>query len=160
MTGVMFTLPGVKQRIWNIKLRDALPKFLIFFGITVGILSFMGTFPIKSQFYSAVSNLTTFGLVMVGFHTFIVAINEEGIFRNPTLERRFGRIFLAIAFGLFHYVVYQGDWTYIFIAMGLSLFLSFIQLKFSPRSQIANMGVHAGYNSYTIGLIEVLKSLR
>lgn len=159
MTSVIFALPNLRQRIFNVKFRDALPKFLIFFLVTIFLVSLGGDIPINARFFSAVSQLPVLSLVMLGFHTFVVAINEESIFRNPDLEKKIGRFILNVFFACFHFVIYQGDLIYLFVAFVLGLSLSFIQQRFSPKSQIANMGVHAGYNCYVLGIVKTFQEV-
>ncbi len=152
MLVTIFALPDTRLKLFSQKI-STLWTFVIWFVGSVFFLSIAG-----ALFGGDIYKSFTIGagsLSMVIFHFIIVAFVEEFFFRE-FLMKRIGIIWSSLAFGLFHFVAYGFVWGNIIYASFMGVVLAFIKIKFSPKSNMANIGFHAGYNVKALGFLKIL----
>ena len=149
---------------WTRRIFKAIPKMLIALAITYGILFVLGTFVLGNQVH-LIGNLAAVGIGLIFFHVFIVSINEELIFRGavPEALKKAGAsitailITTSIVFALFHYATAGGEILLLPLYFALGIIFYKVKQKYSDKTNMANAGVHAGWN---LGIITNLLKTR
>ena len=149
----VFAIPDLRSKLLDTPALKGFLKVLVFAVITIALLSMSLTF-LRS---SSLAGLSRGVMSLIILHGFIVAVIEENIFRHWLGKvRRWGNIRQAGIFAIFHYSVYSGNLfslAFIFL-LGLALF--WVKMKWSPKTDLANIGVHWGYNVFVLGLLPLL----
>lgn len=137
-------------------------KFLIAVVATLVFLIPLG-FVVKGSalpsIFEVVSNLG-WGLILV--QAFIVAFDEELIFRgfitNELTSNRAGKTAVAITqavlFAFFHLYASGGNWIVMSLYIPLGLIFLEVKNRFSPKTQMANIGVHFAWNIFVLGFVQ------
>jgi membrane protease YdiL (CAAX protease family) len=121
-----------------------------------GIAWFVGGFVAGVVLFSAVREIPRFfGFLEVSgpvylttVHLLVVATSEEFIFRG-FLPELITPIPAQVAFGLFHFAAYGGDW----IAMLVAMVVGFVFYLIARYTNIWTViGLHAAYNTVVLGV--------
>lgn len=135
-----------------------LPVFILFSVGTLTLLFLFGK-TIEWNGLSAVSGkLADIGLGVILFHAFIVAVDEELIFRgwlNDILGRKTlgiwtRAIIISIVFAFFHYALAGSEPLVLFTYIPIGLAYFFIKEKYGI---MASIGTHWAYNIFILGFI-------
>lgn len=149
--------------LFKVSFLKAFPKFLLFAGIGLGILLGFG-FIIKGEalptIFEAVKGI---GLGVLLLHAFFVATLEEKVFRSwlPNELRAVGinkgMVFVmqALVFAFFHYLL-NGQWLTILIYIPLGMVFMVVRNKYSPKTDMANSGLHFSWNVFILGFLTVI----
>lgn len=151
MEAVVFAVPDLRMKVFNVPLQKGLVRFGLGFLASVFLLSFGKSFLVMSQFSSPAESLPSFGIAMIAVHACFVAIVEEAMFRDVFVSKM-GLIPAQVAFGLFHGTVYGWNIFSIAMAVVMGFVLYAVKMKFSKTDNTVNAGVHAGWNTYALGL--------
>lgn len=108
--------------------------------------------------YTAV---TTVGIGTILLHAFIVSFDEELIFRgfvtNELQSSKVTKTAVAITqsllFAAFHWYSSGGDFVVLSLYVPLGFIFLAVRNKFSPKTQMANIGAHFGWNFFILGFI-------
>jgi membrane protease YdiL (CAAX protease family) len=152
-----------ERPIFEVGFLKAFPTFLISAVITIGILFlFLQVYTPKSlpSIYEAIAGV---GLGVILLHAFFVAILEEKIFRgwvanqlkSSGLTRNKVWIGQAIIFAFFHYLLGRELLT-IAIYIPLGLIFMYVKEKWSPKTDMANSGVHFAWNVFILGFLTAI----
>lgn len=149
-----------ERELFKISFLRAFPKFLLSAGISLGILFLFGLTLKGGSLPSIKSAMVGVGLGVILFHAFFVATLEEKIFRGwlwgelkaNGIRKGLNYIIVAVVFALFHYFL-NGDWTSLVIYIPLSFIFTWVKLKYSPKTDMANAGVHFAWNVFVLGFI-------
>lgn len=163
-TGFVFSWDTLSRKtesnLFKVSFIKRFPIFLISIVITLVTLSVFGLF-IKGNSINtvgqALSNIS-FGVIIL--HALTVAIMEELVFRGWLVgelkANGIGKtaiyIISATVFALFH-VSMNREIITILLYIPLGMLFLYIKEKYSPQTNLANAGVHAGYNLWILGLI-------
>ena len=149
----VFAIPDLRSKLLNIPFWKGFVKILLFAVITIALLSTSITF----LHPTALAGISRGVLGLILLHGFIVAVIEENIFRHWLGSiRRFGNLKQAAVFSAFHYSVYSGNIISLSFIFLLGLALYWIKMKWSPTTDLANIGCHWGYNVFVLGLLPLL----
>jgi membrane protease YdiL (CAAX protease family) len=151
-----------EKALFKVSFLKAIPKFLIGAFITLVVLvAFQYTFTnnVSINIFEAVTGL---GVGVILLHALFVATIEEKIFRNwlPNQlasgnTKMFAWLLSAIIFAFFHYVM-NGQWLTIIIYIPLGLTFQFVREKWSPKTDMANSGVHFAWNIWILGFLNAI----
>ena len=164
-TALIFSFDALASRkterpLFEIGFLKAFPKFLLFAGIGLGVFFLFGLI-IKGEalptIFSAISGI---GIGVILLHAFFVATIEEKIFRGwlvnelraRGISRNFVWIFQAVVFAFFHYLL-NGAWLSLVIFIPLGLIFLAVKEKWSPKTDMANSGVHFAWNVFILGFM-------
>lgn len=140
-------------------------KFAIAVSVSLLILIPFGIFirggVALGEVYQAVTGV---GLGIILLHAFIVSFDEELIFRGFVVNelRANGaketvvKWTQAIVFAAFHYAVVGGEILLLLVYIPLGLAFFAIREKYSPRTQMANIGAHFAWNFFVLGFVQAL----
>jgi len=161
-TTLVFALSSTKTEkdLWRFSFLKRIHVFVISALITSAILTvFARTISGKSleAIAEALGGISTGVLLFIGL---ITAISEELIFRGFLVDKvsKWGYSNLMVAFitsvifALFHYATAGGKFILLLAYIPLGMLFYTIKVKFSPRTNLANMGVHFAYNLFILGL--------
>ena len=165
-TALIFALDGLASRkserpLFDVGFFKAFPKFLIAGAITLVVLFLFGLTLKGSALPTIYGAISSTGLGVILFHAFLVAVIEERIFRtwlpNELLARgvskNLGRWIIPIlVFTMFHYTL-NGDWISLAIYIPLGALFTWAKLKYSPKTDMANSGVHFAWNFFVLGFM-------
>ena len=149
-----FALPDLRSSMFGTPIRQAFPKFFMFFFGTLIILALTGGLLLNPGYFHLNLVNVPFGLIFL--QVFVVAFVEESVFRDA-LATRVGIIGANIAFALFHYVVYQGNLLTMAIAFGAGMLFSYIKIKFGRNvDSTPNIAVHSAINLHLLGVSKLI----
>jgi len=164
-TAFMFSFNALASRktetsLFEVSFLKAFPKFLIAGAITIAVLFLFGLTLKGGALPTIFTAVSSVGLGVILLHAFFVAILEEKVFRgwlwNELIARGIDKtmvwILVAITFAFFHYLL-NGDWTSLIIYIPLSFIFTYVKLKWSPRTDMSNAGVHFGWNFFVLGFL-------
>lgn len=159
MEALVFAVADLRLKAFNVPAGSGLVRMAIAFFITIAILGVVRGGLVLSGFSSPAESLSSFGLVLIAVHLFIIAYIEEVVWRDYAAEK-IGILPAAIGFGVFHGTVYQWSMGMMVMAIIMGLLFYYIKQRFSPKDNTVNAGVHGGWNSWALGLGEtVLKAV-
>lgn len=145
----------------------ALPKMLLFFIGTFLLLFVAGRLIGGGALSTVAKALTSVPFYLLLIHGFIIAVDEELIFRGwlsdnlrKKLNEKTTLIITAIVFALFHFFMAGRSWIVIIPYIALGLLFGIIKKKYSPVDNSANIGVHWGWNIFILAFGEILLFLR
>lgn len=162
---LVFSFDAISSRrterpLFQIGFLKAFPKFLIFAGIGLGVLFLFGL-AIKGDalptIFDAVRNV---GIGVILLHAFFVATLEEKVFRswlvNELRARRiregFAWTISVLVFAFFHYML-NGEWLTLAIYIPLGFIFLVVRERYSPRTDMANSGLHFAWNMFILGFL-------
>lgn len=156
------TIRGAKteKALFRVSFFKRFPVFLISATISLVILWVFGFF-IKGGALNSVSQaISSIGIGVILLHAFMVAIFEELVFRGWVVDRlqeqrvRKNVIFIlqAIIFAIFHAFMGKSFIT-LLLYIPLGMLFMIIKNKFSPRTNMANSGVHFAWNVFILGFL-------
>ena len=150
----MYAIPDLRNRLFNVSPKDYLVKLLVSSVLTFGILSF-GLSSVVGDIFGALATLSFSSLMIIVFyHIYVASIEQPFFFWFLKDKMHFGIFGAALVFAVFH-ILFT---TTLFIFMSyflLALIFIFIQKQFSPKTGAVNTGVHAGYDVFKEGLIQL-----
>lgn len=157
---MVFAVADLRDTLLSIKF-SRIGQLVAWGGGTLLILATISNFFRGSELSTTSIFLAWFGITlpMVIFHTLVVAPIEEYWFRD-FLEKRVGRLWSCVFFGLFHFVVYFGNVIAMVWAMILGYVLSLIKERYDKEGDnMENTGVHAGINLFVEGMKNLLNKV-
>lgn len=139
---LMYAMPDIRAKVFRVKLKDYLPKYIIFLVLGIVLLK-------AGSFFAGVGEpkAITLNIGVLALNWFVIASIEELIFRNM-LVKKFGQIPAMALFGVFHLIAYQLAVIKIVYAMIMHVVLYMVQQKFSKNSSAANSGLHTAINYF------------
>ncbi len=138
---LVYSDPGMRNRLFDTSLRNAVPKFATFFLVTYFFVSILAYF-IKGSFLNPAT--VSFGILMID--SFVVSVTEESFFRDWLVKYLRPR-YANIVFALFHTAVVAGNLISLLTLYLLGALWTLIKNKYSASTSVANMGSHAGYDT-------------
>jgi len=164
MTAFMFSfgVSKTERAIMNTSFLKAIPKMFIFFVATFLILFGFGKIIGGNALPTIAVGLASVPISLILIHGFIVSVDEELGFRGwlvDNLKRRgmnekYVIIISSGIFALFHFFMAGGVWILLLPYFILGYIFYKVKMKYSPRTNTANMGVHFGWNVYILAFIE------
>ena len=99
-----------------------------------------------------------FGVLL--FHAFFVATLEEKVFRGwlwrelraNKINKTATYLIVALVFAFFHYLI-NGEWITLVIYIPLSFIFTYAKLRWSPKTDMANAGIHFAWNVFVLGFL-------
>lgn len=158
---IIFSFNVATERpLFEAKFIKAFPKFLIGAGITLVVLFLFGLTFKGDALPSIASAISNVGLGVILLHAFFVATLEEKVFRgwmaNELKSRKIRRsivwIITSVVFAFFHYTV-SGEILTLWIYIPLGLLFMWVKERFSPKTDMANSGVHFAWNFFVLGFM-------
>lgn len=152
---VMFAIPDLRLRIFDYK-ASQLKYYIMSFLLSTLVFSLLANFFIggRQEPLSIFTAVSTVAISMIIVHSIIVAFIEEYFFRDY-IYSKIGALWSSVMFGLFHYSVYNYSILAIAWASFLGYFFLVIKRRYSPKTNLVNIAVHASYNVVVIGVINV-----
>jgi len=167
-TALIFSFDALASRktetpLFKVGFLKAFPKFLIFAGIGLGILFGVGFIVKGDALPSIFQAVKGIGIGVLLLHAFFVATLEEKIFRSwlPNELRARGMskkvvfVLVACVFAFFHYLL-SGEWLTILIYVPLGMVFMWVKNKYSPKTDMANSGIHFAWNVFILGFLVYL----
>lgn len=150
----------VETPIFQVSFVKAFPKFLIASGITMAILLVFGLIYQGNALPTIKEALSKVGLGVLLLHGFFVAVLEEKVFRNWVVRQLEASkipmasvwIIQALIFAFFHYTMNRSLLS-IVIYIPLGILLMYVRTKWSPKTDMANAGVHFAWNAFILGFL-------
>jgi hypothetical protein len=149
MTIFVVVHPKTRVSLHNTTFVSSIPKIGISFLLTFFVMSGIGFLFIHENYATTFLQVS---FTMALFHSLYVSVAEEKFFRGFLNNTALGWLGSALVFAGFHYFVYDGDLIKMIIAFLMALGLTYIQNTFSPSDQTANIGAHAGFNTFVESL--------
>lgn len=163
LTAFVFSWGAVRSEkgLFQANLFKALPKLLLSAGVTFIILFALGYVLKGNELPSVRQAIAGIGIPIIIFHCFIVAFNEELIFRGFFVDELRSRRLRegavkwtqAIVFALFHYGVTGGAWLVMVLYVPLAFVWLYLRDRYSPLTNMANIGSHAIWNIFILGFL-------
>ena len=158
--GLFFAIPDYRQKMMSASLTGWLPKFLISFLAVFILLSIIGTLFLNKNIGDIALIPKAAGIGIIIYHSIIVAVIEETIFRGILYEKfdtanGYG-LFSNTLFALFHVAVYGFNIIRLLILFLLGVTFVLLNRKFGSQAQEVSSGAHAAYNSFLEGLGKIL----
>lgn len=128
-------------------------KGIVIFGIGFTIsLAFFQILP----FEPAAQNVATTNFALIATHIFVVAANEEILFREAIpdllpIKGYSAQVVSAVLFGLFHWTAYGAIWSAIGFAIVMGLVFGFIKHSYKD-GLVVTIAMHSAWNLYALGL--------
>jgi len=149
-----------ESQLFKISFIKALPKAIIAFIIT-GIILYGVGFIVRGDMPDIKAALLGLPFWVIVLHLLIVATNETYVFqtRIPRELRRKGAgktltyISQAVIFALFHFFMAGTVWQVLALYIPLGLLFYYVAEKWSPRTRMTTIGVHAAWNLFVLGFI-------
>jgi len=149
-----------ERKIFSITFIKAFPKFLVGALITLVILFAFGMIVKGNSLPTIKDALSNVGLAVILFHALIVAVDEELIFRgwlvNELRAKKINEASVkwgqAIIFAGFHWAMTR-EILLILIYIPLAFVFLYVRDKYSPKTQMANAGVHFAWNVFILGFM-------
>lgn len=151
-----------EKELFKIPFLKAIPKFIIALIITLVVLvAFQYTFlnSVSPTIFQAVTSL---GIGVILLHALFVATIEEKVFRawlpnqiSNGQTKMFAWVFSAVIFALFHYLL-NGEILTIIIYIPLGLTFQWVREKWSPVTDMANIGCHTAWNIFILGFLNAI----
>jgi len=150
----------IESPIFEVSFIRAFPKFLLFAVITLGILFLFGLVYTGNALPSINEAISSVGLGVILLHAFFVAILEEKIFRNWLVNQLKSSgiamksvwIIQALVFAFFHYTLNK-ELLSIAIYIPLAFIFMYVRTKYTPKTDMANSGVHFAWNLFVLGFL-------
>lgn len=164
MAAILFgftTLASEKSEklLFKISFVKALPIFLISALLTGIALFFFGYLVKGSSLPSIGTAISTLSMGAIIFHAgFVSSIEEKfrAFIEQQLRARGISKplaVFIAVSvFAIFHWQM-GGNILLLFIYIPLGLLFTYIRDRFSPKSDMANMGAHFSWNMFILGFI-------
>lgn len=148
----------VETPLFEVSFIKAFPKFLLSAGITLGVLLLFLTVYNGSALPTIKDALSNVGVGVILLHAFFVAVLEEKVFRNWVVRQLenskipMASVWLiqALVFAFFHYSLNKNLLS-IVIYIPLGLIFMAVRTKWSPKTDMANAGVHFAWNLFILG---------
>jgi len=134
----------------------AITAVTVFFLAFFLSLSIFRALPLSPTTQTGVAT-SSFALVIT--HIFVVASNEEILFRAAVpdllpVKGMAAQGVSAVLFGLFHWVSYSASWSGILFAIVAGLVFGWITERWHT-GLIASIGVHAAWNLFVVGAVVI-----
>lgn len=147
------------QPLFKVKFFKRGYVFLLGAGITFLLLYLIGLGLNGGQLPTIWGALAGVPAGVLLLHALIVSVDEELIFRGfligelrkTKLDKLTVYITQAVIFAMFHFAMAGGEWLLLLIYIPLGLLFAFVKDKWSPKTNMANMGVHFGWNAFILG---------
>lgn len=142
--------------------KEGIVKFFLAAVISLVVLLGFGLTLQGTGLRAVADGLSSIGIGILLLHAFIVAYDEELIFRGFLPDRlterglsaRKANIFQAVVFALFHWGITGGSFVLMIPYVILGLVFFEIKVRFSPRTQSANAGAHFAWNTFILGFVQ------
>lgn len=128
---------------------------IIAFGVAFFVsISFFQVIPLKPQPQQVAT--TSFALIFT--HIFVVAANEEILFRSAIpdllpIQGYSAQFVSAILFGAFHYTAYGGMMSSVLFAVIAGFIFGVIKELYGKNGLVVSIAMHAAWNLYALGLV-------
>ncbi len=164
-TSIVFSLDAIasrktEQSLFKAGFLKEFWKFGIFAGISFAVL-FAFKFTFQNQALPQIwLSLSAIGLGVILLHAFMVSTIEELVFRGWLVNNLKAQgirtnivwFLQALIFALFHFII-GSEITTILIYLPLGYLFMFIKERYSPLTNMANAGVHFGWNLFILGFL-------
>jgi membrane protease YdiL (CAAX protease family) len=153
---------NTEKQLFKVSFIKAFPKFLLFALVGLVVLFLFGITLKGGALPSINQAIANVGLGVILFHAFFVATLEEKVFRGwlwnelraGGMNKTATYVFVALVFAFFHYLI-NGDWTSLLLYIPLSFIFTYAKLKWSPRTDMANAGLHFAWNVFVLGFLAI-----
>jgi membrane protease YdiL (CAAX protease family) len=151
---IIYGNADIRNKLFNTPLRKFLPRFMLFFGVSLIAFYFILGFvdPLEHSLFGLLSTIPVW-LAMI--HAFVFATIESAIFQG-FLDEKIGRPASAITAGIFHWGIWTGG-AIVVIPSAALLFsgFSFINWYFrKDKNDLAPaIGSHTAFNFVKLGII-------
>jgi hypothetical protein len=145
---------GLRNKLFNIRLLDFLPRFVFFFAVFLAIFYFLLGWlePLPSSFTHLLGSVPIW-LAMI--HGFTVAVTESVVWQGY-LDEQLGHPWSELSAGAFHLFVWSGQAFFVILGAGL-LFALFSIVNYFYRINKDDLapaiGVHTAYNYMKLALV-------
>jgi len=141
-----------RPEIYDISLITSVTIFFLAFFLSLAVFRAM-------PFKPAGQNVATTSFALIFTHVFVVAANEEILFRSALpdlipLKGMGAQGVSAVLFGLFHWTAYGADLNGIAFAVFAGLIFGFIADRWET-GLVAAIGVHAAWNLFALGAVGI-----
>lgn len=156
------TIRGAKteKALFKISFLKGFGKFLLAGIISLVVLFAFGLL-IKGEALNSVSQaISNVSIGVILLHAFMISMFEELVFRGWIVERlkegginkRLVMILSSVIFAGFHGFMGKSYITMLtYIPLGILLF--YVKEKYSPRTNMANSGMHFAFNLFILGFL-------
>lgn len=137
----------MRNRLFNVKLINFIPRFILFFGVSLLVLTWVNNL-ISDINITFVATLTNIPLHLALAHAFVFATTESVIFQGY-LTDRLGVVGSSMIAGLFHLFIWPGSLVLVFIgATILFLIFSYVHWYFKKNDNDFGpvIAFHSAYN--------------
>lgn len=167
ITGLVFSVNtltnrAVERPLFRVSFfKELITKFLPALIITGAILFGLAYITNPESLPTISGAIAIIGIGAILLHVFVVSIDEELIFRAFLVDElranKFKKTFIlwtqAIIFAFFHVALAGGNFLLLIPYVPLGVILLLVRDKFSPQTNMANAGVHAGWNLFILGFL-------
>lgn len=145
-----YATTGKKSEFYNVSIFKSVAIFGMAFLVSIAFFQILPFEPSSQQ-------IGTTSVALVFTHIFVVAANEEILFRAaiPDLLPIKGlgaQMVSAVLFGLFHWTAYGAVWSGIAFAIVAGAAFGFIY-EFYKDGLIVSIAAHSAWNLYALGLV-------
>lgn len=136
-------------------------------GLFEGFIIFSIAFIVALMFFSVMpfqpsgQNVATSSFALIFTHVFVVAANEEILFRGAIPDllpiKGYGaQMVSAVLFGLFHWTAYGAVWGSIVFAMVAGAIFGLFYELYGKNGLVVAIAAHSAWNLYALGVVGVI----
>ena len=154
LLAVSFGVPNIRNKLFNVRLVDFLPRFLLFGGISLLVFYYLLTDinPMGGQFFAFLGQVPMW-LALI--HAFVFATIESAVWQG-FLDYELGHPWSELTAGVFHWGVWVGS-ALIVIPSAALLFAVFSLTNWYFRKSTSDLapaiGVHTAFNIIKLGIL-------
>lgn len=153
LNALIFSNADMRNKLFNVKLTKFVPRFLIFFFVSIVIFYVIltGFDPFDFRFFEVLSNVPIW-LAMI--HAMVFATTESVVWQGY-LDHKIGAPWSQLTAGVFHVGVWTGSFLFVTFSAGF-LFMIFSLTNWYFRKNkddvIPAIGVHSAFNFVKLGV--------
>lgn len=154
LNSIIFANADMRNKLFNVKLVDFIPRFLIFFAGSMIFFYFILqiTDPMDHTLFSLLAGVPVW---LAAIHGLVFATTESVVWQG-FLDNKIGRIASPITAGLFHWGIWSGG--AVWVILGATLLFSFFSVvnwyfRDSKNDLVPAIASHTAYNYIKLGLI-------
>ena len=154
LNAIIFANADIRNKLFNVKLTEFLPRFLLFFVVFIVFFYFTLQLvdPLGAGFFDLVKSVP---LWLAVIHSLVFATTESAIWQG-WLDERIGVPWSSMLAGIFHLGIWSGGAVIVFLgATGLFMFFSFVHwlARKSKKDLAPVIGCHSAFNFVKLGLL-------
>lgn len=154
LNALIFGVADVRNKLFDVKLVDFVPRFLIFFFGSLFVFYLLLTYvdPLNTPIFSLLSAVPTYLLIL---HAMVFATTESAVWQG-FLDDKLGHPWSELSAGIFHYGIWTGSPLIVIPSAGL-LFAGFSYVNFRFRNSkndlVPAIASHTAFNFVKLGIL-------